>query len=379
MDLSALITKEFERIKADKRTLVLLFLIPAIVLVIFGLSSGGGPITLFKATIVTRDGETGAMSSSPYDSSLITSFQSSTVFNLRGISNATNETVYQSILDRDIGRMRDDTIDAIIVIPANFSENVAAGANVTLIVYVDGSDEQVSGAIHVALQEPIATFRVSEGLVQNLTIMVPYLEFDVPFWENQVLNYAFPIIISMILMGTCMNLTSLSIVSEKPLSRMLLTPTGKTNILFSKFIANNSIMVIQVSEIFTIAALFGLFSRGEIFFVYVSLIIIGFVGVCTGLFISAMSKTEPVANQMFMMFFIAFTMFCQNFLPMDNIPNFMRGLTSIFPLTHAIPLLGDIMLKGMGMSLIHTFFLLGIGFFFYIGALIAYSLKKVEV
>jgi len=57
MYLSGLIKKEFGRIKSDKRTLVLIFVIPIILIVIFGLTSGGGPTEYFNAAIITRDKE----------------------------------------------------------------------------------------------------------------------------------------------------------------------------------------------------------------------------------------------------------------------------------------------------------------------------------
>jgi ABC-2 type transport system permease protein len=143
-------------------------------------------------------------------------------------------------------------------------------------------------------------------------MVVPYLEFDVPYWANQILNYAFPIVISMIMLGTCMNLTSLSIVSEAPLSRMLLTPAGKTSIVFSKLVTATAFMFFQAAEIFTIAGLFGMFSRGPLILVFLSLLLIGMVGICIGLFISAVSKTEQVANR-YSLFFIMFVIL-QSFL-----------------------------------------------------------------
>jgi len=57
MYLSGLVKKEFGRIKSDKRTLVLIFVIPIILIVIFGLTSGGGPTAYFTAAIITRDKE----------------------------------------------------------------------------------------------------------------------------------------------------------------------------------------------------------------------------------------------------------------------------------------------------------------------------------
>ncbi|NMC07608.1 MAG: ABC transporter permease [Candidatus Lokiarchaeota archaeon] len=230
----------------------------------------------------------------------------------------------------------------------------------------------------MAIQEPIAYFRVKAGLTQNFTMVVPYLEFDVPYWANQVLNYAFPIIISMIMLGTCMNLTSLSIVSEAPLARMLLTPAGKTSIVFSKFVTATAFMFFQAAEIFTIAGLFGMFSRGPLILVFLSLLLIGMVGICIGLFISAVAKTEQVANQLYIMFFIMFTLFCQSFLPFDNFPSFLQIITSVFPLSNAVPLLSSIIYNGVVIDGLAFIILGATGLLFYVFALVAYALKEVE-
>lgn len=382
VNISSLVQKEYARIKADKRTLVLLFLIPAIVLVIFGLSTGGGPTTFYKANIITRDDELSSLSpfnASQHDEDMINSFANSTVFDVyRQPFNSTNETEFNNTLRWYKNLLKDDEIDVIIVIPENFSETIENGMNTTLEVYYDASDPQVSSGIHVALQEPISLFRVAINNLENMTIMVPYLEFDVPFWESQILNYAFPIIISMIMLGTCMNLTSLSIVSEKPLARMLLAPTGKTDVVFSKLAANTTIMFLQSAEIFALSYTFGLFARGPLIVLFLTLVLIGFVGVCIGLFISAISKTEQVANQLYIMFFIAFTLFCQNFLPIEQMPDFVQGITSIFPLSHAIPLLADTMYRGMPLDWVNAVVLAGTALLFYLLALMAYSFKKVE-
>jgi ABC-2 type transport system permease protein len=382
MNLSALLTKEFQRITADKRTLVLLFLIPALILVIFGLCSGGGPTTLFRANLITRDSQvpTVSMNSSEFDETLIDGFNNSAVFVLHdSIYNITDDLSYVTCLNENMEKLKHDEIDAFIIIPANFSESVDNGSlDITLIVYVDGSDAQVSGAIHVALQEPIAYFRIYAKRTQNFTTVVPYLEFDVPYWANQVLNYAFPIIISMIMLGTCMNLTSLSIVSEAPLARMLLTPAGKTSIVFSKLVTASAFMFFQATEIFAIAGLFGMFSRGPLLLVYLALLLVGLVGICIGLFISAVSKTEQVANQMYIMFFIMFTLFCQSFLPVDNLPPILQIVTNVFPLSNAIPLLSSIMYNGVVIDGLAALTLAFIALVFYLLALVGYAFKEVE-
>ncbi|MCK4384322.1 MAG: hypothetical protein KAW66_13565, partial [Candidatus Lokiarchaeota archaeon] len=55
MTIAGLIQKEFSRIKSDRRTLILLFSIPMILIVIFGLTTGVGPTKFFTAVIISRD------------------------------------------------------------------------------------------------------------------------------------------------------------------------------------------------------------------------------------------------------------------------------------------------------------------------------------
>jgi ABC-type multidrug transport system permease subunit len=102
------------------------------------------------------------------------------------------------------------------------------------------------------------------------------------------------------------------------------------------------------------------------------------VGICIGLFISAVSKTEQVANQMYIMFFIMFTLFCQSFLPVDNLPPFLQGITAVFPLSNAIPLLSSIMYNGVVIDVPSLVVLGATGLLFYAIALVAYAFKGVE-
>ncbi|MFX1495017.1 MAG: ABC transporter permease, partial [Promethearchaeota archaeon] len=305
MNIGGLIKKEFGRIKSDKRTLILLFVIPAILIIIFGLTTGVGPTKFFTAAIITRDElptyDNFPTNSSQFDEIFISIMQhNTTTWDLYQFFNCTNLEDYGSAFDKCIQFIKNDVVDAFIVLPENFSESVENKINPVLIYYIDGSDMTATSSIEVAIQEPIALFRVQVDLLENFTIMIPYLEFDVPFWESQLLNYAIPLILPIIILGTTMNLTSLSIVSEGPLPRMLITPTTKREIILSKLIANTAIMILQSTEIFIMSAFFGLYSLGSLFYLYLVLIMIGFCGICMGLFISALSPTEQGANQMYL-------------------------------------------------------------------------------
>ena len=384
MNIGGLIKKEFGRIKSDKRTLILLFVIPVILIIIFGLTTGVGPTKFFTAAIITRDEmptyDDFPTNSSQFDEVFISIMQhNTTAWDLHQFFNCTNLEDYYNAFDKCIQLIKNDIVDAFIVLPENFSESVENKMNPVLIYYIDGSDMTATSSIEVAIQEPIALFRVQADLLENFTIMVPYLEFDVPFWESQLLNYALPMILPIIILGTTMNLTSLSIVSEGPLPRMLITPTTKREIILSKLIANTAIMILQSTEIFIMSAFFGLYSLGSLFYLYLVLNMIGFCGICMGLFISALSPTEQGANQMYLIMFIVIIMFSGSFIPPELISPEMQYVINILPLSHAFPLVTDIILKGLGLNLEHVLVLNLNSVIFVFLAYVIYRFKKIEV
>ncbi|MFX1366243.1 MAG: ABC transporter permease, partial [Promethearchaeota archaeon] len=231
----------------------------------------------------------------------------------------------------------------------------------------------------VAIQEPIALFRAQTDMMANFTIMVPYLEFDVPFWESAILNYAIPLILPIIILGTTMNLTSLSIVSEGPLPRMLITPTAKREIILSKLIANSAIMLLQSTEIFILTAFFGLYSLGSLFYFFLVLIMIGFSGICIGLFISALSPTEQSANQMYLIMFIIIILFSGSILPLGDTEGGIQIFMNMLPLSNAVPLITEITLKGLPPNLISIFWLNLSSLIYASLAYFIYMFKKLEV
>ncbi|MFW9865064.1 MAG: ABC transporter permease [Candidatus Thorarchaeota archaeon] len=386
MNIGGLIKKEFGKIKSDKRTLVLLFLIPLILIIVFGLTTGAGPTKFFTAAIITKDEmptyDKFSSNSSNYDDVFISIIQNnSTTWNLHTYYTSTNSAEFTEAYEECFNFLKNEIIDLFIILPENFSESVENRTSPVIIYFIDGSDLMAVSAVEVAIQEPIALFRVEVGMLENFSMMVPYLEFDVPFWESQLLNYSLSLILPMIIIGTTMNLTSLSIVSEKPLPRLLITPTAKREVIFSKLIANSIIMLLQSTEIFIATAFFGLYSLGSLFNLFLVLLMVGFCGVCIGLFISAVSPTEQGANQMYLILFIIILIFSGGFLPPELILPEMQIIIDILPLSHASPLITDITLKGLSLkaNLDHLLYLNLNSLVFIILAYIFYRFKKVEV
>ena len=391
MQIGGLIKKEFGRIKSDKRTLVLLFFIPVMLIVIFGLTTGGGPTKFFTAAIITKDSMecpgSGSTNSS-YDETFISVVRDNcSQFGFYSAYNSTSEVEYDSHYKIGLNLLRSGTVDAILILPENFTESIENATsdnplvkkvNPVILYIIDGSDIESVMAIQIALQEPIALFRLEIGMLENMTMMMPSLEFSVPSWESQMLNFALGMMLPLIIIGTTMNLTSLSIVSEGPLPRMMLTPTAKNEIILSKLVANTAIMTLQSTEIFVMTSFFGLYCLGSLFDFFAAMLLTGLCGVCIGLFISSLATTEQVANQMYLMFLIVLLVFSGMFSN-EEISPAMTFITNIFPLTYSNDLIVDVTLKGLPLNIDHSLRLAVISFTFLMLAYLIYRFKKVEV
>jgi ABC-type multidrug transport system permease subunit len=250
---------------------------------------------------------------------------------------------------------------------------------VTLQYIGDGSNLNVVNGFDTAMGEPISYFKLESGTFSNYSIALPNFQYGVPFWQPQILNYAVPLILPLVILGTTMNLTSLCIVTETPLPRLVLTPSGKKDFIISKLFAYSIVMLIQIAETFTCINIFGLYCRGSLLDFFLSLLLVGFTGICMGMAVSAVANTSQQANQMFIALFIMLALFSNAFISVDSLPSIFHSIAIIFPLTHAIPLVRDITLRGLPLTLAGAAPLLILSFVYLLIAYIAFARKKVEV
>jgi ABC-type polysaccharide/polyol phosphate export permease len=138
-------------------------------------------------------------------------------------------------------------------------------------------------------------------------------------------------------------------------------------------------MLLQSTEIFVMTAFFGLYSLGSLFNFFLVLIMIGFCGICIGLFISAISPTEQGANQLYMMMFIVLVIFSGGLLPTESLGPGMKIFVDFLPLNHASVLITDITLRGLSFNANHVISLNLISLVFLVLAYISYKFKKLEV
>jgi ABC-2 type transport system permease protein len=97
------------------------------------------------------------------------------------------------------------------------------------------------------------------------------------------------------------------------------------------------------------------------------------------MFISSVSKTKTEANQLFFATFIVFVLLSGIFVPIESMPDYLKNVAYLLPLTHAHPLLESILTKGKSAFGFHFNTLLIISSVLMLIAFITFYKRRYEV
>jgi len=139
--------------------------------------------------------------------------------------------------------------------------------------------------------------------------------------------------------------------SQGTLERLLTTPVGRGDILvgyllgFFVFAAVQSLVILM----FTVFAL-RVNYQGDLWQIFVLLMVLTIVGVNLGIFISTFAKNEFQVVQ-FIPLVLAPQIFLSGIiLPVDQMPGYLAAIAKVLPLTYAVEGLQDIMLRGQSLA-----------------------------
>ncbi|MBR2141010.1 MAG: ABC transporter permease [Rickettsiales bacterium] len=222
---NSLIKKEFRQIIRDYSNLMIAFLLPLILMIIFAYA-----INLDNNTI-----KIGLLSDGYRDKniSLIDTFKATKFLDVKEYNN-------RSDMDRDITAGK---IKAMVIIPNDFMKNFYSGNDTASIqLLIDGSDPNIStfvdGYVNGVMSKWIKGVKIENGQDANSIIDV-----TTAIWYNSDLksiNFILPSSIAMIMTVVGMILTALVIAREwerGTMESLLTTKISKMDILLSKFIA----------------------------------------------------------------------------------------------------------------------------------------------
>jgi ABC-2 type transport system permease protein len=338
----AVARKEMRQIGRDRRTLLILLFVPAFFLLVYGYALN---FDIRHVRIAVQDNDRSTESRE-----VISSFVNSGYFDLYG--EVANDEAISQVIDRNEAR-------AVLIIPARFGADVAAGRPTSVQLIVNGDNANTATTVVgyarglVSASSARYEMQARRGSPQGPLLAIEPRVFYNP--ELRSTLFLVPGLIAYIAMLTAVVSTALSIVREKEVGTMeqvRMSPIGPLPYLLGK--TAPYFLVSLVSSMSIVAAAMVLFDmpmRGSwpVLIAVVSLFLVGALGF--GLLISSIAETQQVAFQLALLTSFLPTLMLSGFIfPISSMPVFLQWVTHIVPARYFLVALRGIVLKGVGPS-----------------------------
>ncbi|MBD3228164.1 MAG: ABC transporter permease subunit [Candidatus Lokiarchaeota archaeon] len=358
-----LLYKEFSLIKGDKRALFMALVLPPLIISAFGLLGSvsnvkGLPVKCAAVTYDPLEFYYSEYNTSYYNASwdqVFIEMLNNNQFNRLKLIEFYNASLDPYALHNARMDLANDEVDLIILIPTEFTEAIEIGFPSIIDCIPDGSNVQNIQTSLNLLFDAIFEFLNTNNITPQFNIEAEPV-FGVPQNANETTAWASTISLPFLVIGSSLVLTILSVVNEKPIPRLLLTPAKKSEVLAAKYIANAALMIAQCVLIVTFASIFGLYVAGSMLNLFIALFITGFYGMCIGMLISTISGTETQANQLLVAVFLIMILLSGMFIPVENMNIVLQIIAYGLPFVYGVPLISEIAFKAKGFTDISLFF-----------------------
>jgi len=366
--VKAVAKKEFVQIKRDLRALILAFVLPSVLMLLFGyaitLDIKDIPVAFWDQDHTQKSKE------------FIRKFEESRYFVTKG--GVENYQKLQELLDKG-------KIKIGLVIPAGFSKEIVSGEEVSVQTLLDGSDGN-TGTIGLGYVSGLTANYTSNILLQEKRFLTqkPFLDYRVRVWYNPELkstNFIIPGLIAAIIMIMSALLASLTFAREwerGTMEQLLSTPVKSVELVSGKFIPYFVIGAIDVVTVLLLGTLvFEVPLRGDLFLLSGVCLIYLVGATALGILISVLTKSQLLANQIgWLATFLPAFLLSGFIFPIFNMPKPIQAITYLVPARYFIKILKDIFLKGNGITFFYGEVIFLVLFCFAMLLLANFSLKK---
>ena len=342
--IRAILRREFIDVLRDRRSLILTFLYPISMLIMYGYGIRYD-VDNVPLTILDYD-------ETPESRDLAQQMIRSGYFRL--VRWARNE----HDVDRDLTT---DASKAAVVIPVDFAERLRSGGPATVQAIIDGSDSNTATIAQSYLLAMIARYATELAPAgPGAQPVRPAIEVKSRVWYNPELrsvNFIVPGIIAVIMMIVGAILTALSIVKEKErgtIEQILVSPIRPLEMMIGKIIPYVIIAFIDLTIIVTAGYLvFHVPIKGSLFQLAFFALFYLLASLGTGVFVSTIADTMQAAMLLAIFMSLLPSVLLSGFVfPIENMPAPIRLITYLFPGRYFVTAIRGIYLKGVGLSVL---------------------------
>ena len=371
VNVKAIARKEFYHLLRDFRSLYMAFLMPLLLILMFGyaLSLDVDNVSVVVVdhdkTLLTRD--------------FLTKLDASPYFNITAYPNDASEAA--TYLDKGSATIA-------LVFPPGWTDNIKSDSDSPLQVLMDGADPNYATISKGYIESFVEVYNNSLlGDYLNrmgMNKIKPPVNAKIRIWFNEELessNFIVPGIIAIIIMIVGVILTSLVIAREYEngtMETIRSLPIKAEEFFLGKaipyyFIGFADVLVaVLMGQI-----LFGVVIKGSFILMLIASTLYLMVALSMGLFISVAVKSQLVANQIAILTSYLPALMLSDFVfPIENMPVMLRNISRIVPAKYFIDILNGLYLRNIGLSYIWKDYMILLIMFFIFFALTLKKLKK---
>jgi ABC-2 type transport system permease protein len=343
--LLAIIRKEFVQITRDRRTIILTFIQPIIMLFLLG-SAASNDVRNVPAVLFDQD-------HTPAARSLLDAYRAADYFSFDYVVQSAAEM--QKLIDSGQAK-------AGLIIPPDYGKRIASGEPAQVAFVIDGSDPTLAGtalsaAVLIGQAKSTAVLRATLASRGQSISANPLVEVRTQVWYNPDLVQAYfmiPGLIGTILLQITILLTASSIVRERErgtIEQLIITPIRSWELLVGKLTPYVLIAFVDLLEVLVIGSVFfHVPLNGSLGLLLLMSALFLATGLGIGLFISTVAKTQQEAQTLGALiqlpsFFLAGFLF-----PIAAMPPFLQTLSYLVPLRYFLVIVRGIFLKGAGIE-----------------------------
>lgn len=343
--IQAVARKEFYHLIRDFRSLYLAFAIPLLLILLFGYALSldvdhvKTVVVDFDRTDLSRD--------------FLSKFEASPYFDV--IAHVDNIREVTRYLDHGWTTLA-------VLIPPDFAGNIRSNRDAPIQVLFDGSDPNVAGISSGYVTKLVSDYnrRLLEDFLDRsgLDPILPPVTGEIRVWFNEDLesrHFIVPGIIAIIIMIVGALLTSLVIAREYEngtMETIISLPLHAGEFLMGKAIPY---FFIAMTDVFIAVlmgqVLFGVVIKGSFWLFIAASSLYLAVALSLGFVISAVTKSQLVANQVAILVTYLPSLLLSDFVfPIANMPKILQAVTAIVPARYFIDILNGLYLRNLGFS-----------------------------
>jgi ABC-2 type transport system permease protein len=345
--LFSVIRKEFIQIVRDRRTLIIILIIPIVQLFLLGYSATGDvrnvPLVVFDQCKCSES------------RSLLNAYRVADYFKLAYAVGSEDEI--RSLIEQ--GKAR-----AGIIIPPDYNIQLIQG-NAMVAFVLDGSDATAGSSAYSAatlIGQSLATRlmlqKLERGGMSAVSIQPP-LQVRTRVWYNPDLISAYfmiPGVIGMILYAITSILTATAVVRERErgtIEQLIVTPVRPWELVIGKLVPYVILAFIDTLEVLAIGHWwFGMPVRGDLGLILACSGLMLLSGLGVGLFASTIANTQQEAMLTVFITILPSIFLSGFFFPLEAMPVILQWISYIIPLRYYLVIIRALLIKGVGVGAI---------------------------